>query len=61
MTKVLLVVAHPNIENSIANKTIVEHFVKLHKETELDELYKDDQTKLHSLLVEDYEEDDLDF
>ena len=40
MTKVLLVVAHPNIENSIANKTIVEQFLKLHKDTELDELYK---------------------
>ena len=40
MTKVLLVVAHPNIKNSIANKTIVEQFLKLNKDTELDELYK---------------------
>ena len=40
MSKVLLVVAHPNIESSIGNKTIIEHFMSLHPDTELDELYK---------------------
>ena len=40
MSKVLLVLAHPNIENSIANKTIVEKFKQLHPDTEIDELYK---------------------
>ena len=40
MSKILLVVAHPNIEASIANKTIIENFILLHPETEMDELYK---------------------
>ena len=40
MSKILLVVAHPNIEASIANKTIIENFISLHPETETDELYK---------------------
>ena len=40
MPKILLVVAHPNIESSIGNKTIIDHFMSLHPETELDELYK---------------------
>ena len=40
MSKVLLVVAHPNVDTSIGNKTIVEHFMSLHPDTELDELYK---------------------
>ena len=40
MPKILLVVAHPNIESSIGNKTIIDHFMYLHPETELDELYK---------------------
>ena len=40
MSKILLVVAHPNIEASIANKTIIENFISLHPETEIDELYK---------------------
>ena len=40
MSKILLVAAHPNIEASIANKTIIENFISLHPETEIDELYK---------------------
>ena len=40
MSKILLVVGHPNIEASIANKTIIENFISLHPETEIDELYK---------------------
>ena len=40
MSKILLLVAHPNIEASIANKTIIENFISLHPETEIDELYK---------------------
>ena len=40
MSKILLVVAHPNIESSIGNKTIVENFMSLHPDTELDDLYK---------------------
>ena len=40
MSKILMVVAHPNIESSIGNKTIVEHFKYLHPEAEIDELYK---------------------
>ena len=40
MSKILFVVAHPNIETSIANKTIIENFISLHPETEIDELYK---------------------
>ena len=40
MSKILFVVAHPNIEASIANKTIIENFISLHPETEIDELYK---------------------
>ena len=40
MSKVLLVVAHPNIETSLANKTILEKFKKLHPDAEIDELYK---------------------
>ena len=40
MSKVLLVAAHPNVDTSIGNKTIVEHFMSLHPDTELDELYK---------------------
>ena len=40
MSKILLVVAHPNIETSLANKTIVEKFKKLHPDAEIDELYK---------------------
>ena len=38
MLKVLLVVAHPNIEDSIGNKTIIENFKSLHKDVEIDEL-----------------------
>ena len=30
MSKVLLVVAHPNFDQSLANKTIVENFKALH-------------------------------
>ena len=40
MSKILVVVAHPNIENSIANKTILEKFQQLHPEAEIDHLYK---------------------
>ena len=40
MSKVLVVLAHPNIEGSLANKGIVEHFKKLHPDAEIDELYK---------------------
>ena len=40
MSSILMVVAHPNIESSIGNKTIVEHFKSLHPEAEIDELYK---------------------
>ena len=40
MSKVLLVVAHPNIEGSIGNKTIIENFIALHPDAEIDELYK---------------------
>ena len=40
MSKILLVVAHPNIEASLGNKTIVENFKALHPDVEIDELYK---------------------
>ena len=40
MSSILMIVAHPNIESSIGNKTIVEHFKSLHPEAEIDELYK---------------------
>ena len=40
MSKILLIVAHPNIETSLGSKTIVDHFMSLHPDTELDELYK---------------------
>ena len=40
MSKILLVVAHPNIESSLRNKTIVENFKALHPDVEIDELYK---------------------
>ena len=40
MSKVLLVVAHPNFDQSLANKTIVENFKALHPDVEIDELYK---------------------
>ena len=40
MSKILVVVAHPNIDSSIANKTILEKFQKLHPDSEIDHLYK---------------------
>ena len=40
MSSILMIVAHPNIESSIGNKTIIEHFKSLHPEAEIDELYK---------------------
>ncbi len=40
MSKILLVVAHPNIASSIGNKTIIEKFKTLHPDVEIDELYK---------------------
>ena len=36
MSKILVVVAHPNIEDLIANKTILETFQKLHPDAEID-------------------------
>ena len=40
MSKILVVLAHPNIESSLGNKTILEKFKSLHPEAEIDELYK---------------------
>ena len=40
MSKILLVVAHPNIEASVGNKAIIKKFLSLIPETEIDELYK---------------------
>ena len=40
MSKILVVLAHPNIESSLGNRTIVEKFKSLHPEAEIDELYK---------------------
>ncbi len=40
MSKILFVLAHPNIESSLGNKTILEKFKSLHPEAEIDELYK---------------------
>ena len=40
MSKILLVVAHPNIEASLANKTIIQKFLSYNPDTEIDELYK---------------------
>ena len=40
MSKVLIVLTHPNIESSIGNKEILENFKKLHPDAEIDELYK---------------------
>ena len=40
MSKILVVVAHPNIEASIGNKGIIENFINLHPDAEIDELYK---------------------
>ena len=40
MSKVLLIVGHPNIEKSFGSKGIIENFKSLHVETELDDLYK---------------------
>ena len=40
MSKILLVVAHPNIEASLANKTIIQKFLSYNPVTEIDELYK---------------------
>ena len=40
MVKALIVLAHPDIDKSIGNKTIVEKFKALHPDTEIDELYK---------------------
>ena len=40
MAKVLIVVAHPKIKQSLGNKTILEHIKTLHKDAEIDELYK---------------------
>ena len=36
MSKVLVVLAHPNIESSIGNKEILENFKKLHIDAEID-------------------------
>ena len=40
MSKILVVLAHPNIESSLGNRTIVEKLKSLHPEAEIDELYK---------------------
>ena len=40
MSKVLVVLAHPNIEGSLGNKGILENFKKLYPDAEIDELYK---------------------
>ena len=40
MSKVLFVVAHPNMEKSFGNKGIIDNFKSLHAETEVDEIYK---------------------
>ena len=40
MSKVLVVIAHPDIEKSIGNKTIIEKLKKLKPDAEYDELYK---------------------
>ena len=40
MSKVLVVLAHPDISKSIGNKTIIEKFKKLKPDAEFDELYK---------------------
>ena len=40
MSKILVVLAHPNIESSIGNKGIIENFKSFHPEAEIDELYK---------------------
>ena len=40
MSKILFVLAHPNIESSIGNKTILEKFKSLNPDAEIDELYK---------------------
>ena len=40
MSKILVVVAHPDIDKSIASKTILEKFQKLHPDAEIDYLYK---------------------
>ena len=40
MSKILIVLAHPNIENSLGNKSIIEKFKTLHPDVEVDDLYK---------------------
>ena len=40
MSKILFVLAHPNIESSIGNKTILEKFKSLNPDAEIDDLYK---------------------
>ncbi|KAG4096057.1 general stress protein 14 [Neocallimastix lanati (nom. inval.)] len=40
MTKVLYIIAHPNIEQSFGNKTIIEAYKKFNIDTEYDEIYK---------------------
>ena len=40
MSKILVLVAHPNLEASLANKTIVENFRALHPDAKINELYK---------------------
>jgi len=38
--KVLYVIAHPNIDNSLGNKTIIESYKKYNENTEFDNIYK---------------------
>ena len=40
MSKILMVVAHPDIEASLGNRGIIENFRKLQPDVETDELYK---------------------
>jgi len=39
VSKVLYVIAHPNLKQSLGNKTIIEAYKKLHSNTEYDDLY----------------------
>ena len=40
MSKILMVVAHPNMSSSLGNKGIIENFRALHPDAEIDDLYK---------------------
>ena len=40
MSKVLVVLAHPNFKDSFANKTIIEKIKKINADIEIDDLYQ---------------------